>query len=122
MDVVAFIAAVTTQDAAALREYFASDAVINWHDSNESFTVDEYIRANCEYPGDWQGNVVRVHRMDDVTVTVAKIYSNDFACYVTSFATLGVDGKIVRLDEYFSDCGEVPKWRKDMNIGMQIID
>jgi len=45
-----FIQAVARQNADALSDYFAPYAIICWHDSNEQFTVDEYIRANCEYP------------------------------------------------------------------------
>ena len=30
------------------------------------------------------------------------------------------DGKINRLDEYYSDCGDAPDWRKAMNIGKPI--
>jgi len=29
-------------------------------------------------------------------------------------------GKISRLDEYYADCEESPKWRKEMNIGKPI--
>ena len=121
-DAVSFMAAVAAQDADDLRSYFAQDAVINWHDSNESFTVDEYIRANCEYPGDWQADVIRAHDAADVTVFAAKVYNSEgFAVHVASFVTLDESGKILRLDEYFSECGEPPQWRRDMEIGRQIV-
>ncbi len=29
-----------------MREFFLPDAYINWHDTNEHFTVEEYIHAN----------------------------------------------------------------------------
>ncbi|MCL2375925.1 MAG: nuclear transport factor 2 family protein [Defluviitaleaceae bacterium] len=120
-DAIAFMKAVAAQDADALRDYFAKDAAINWHDSNECFTVEEYIRANCEYPGDWQANVIRAHKANDVTVFAAKVYNSEgFAVHVVSFVTLDESGKIVRLDEYFSDCSEPPQWRKDMKIGRPI--
>ena len=28
--------------------------------TNEHFTIDEYIIANCEYPGEWDGIVERI--------------------------------------------------------------
>jgi hypothetical protein len=119
-DAKAFMAAVATQDAGALRKFFADDAVINWHDSNESFTVEEYLRANCEYPGDWKADVIRTENADGVTIFVAKVYDGEgFAVHVTSFVKLE-GGKIALLDEYFSDCGEPPQWRKDMSIGKPI--
>jgi len=120
-DASAFMRAVAAQDATVLRGFFAGNAIINWHDSNESFTVDEYIRANCEYPGDWHADVIRTELSGNTTIFVAKVYDNEgFAVYVTSFATLD-NSKILRLDEYFANIGEPPQWRKDMKIGKPII-
>ncbi|NLL30091.1 MAG: hypothetical protein GX258_03425 [Clostridiales bacterium] len=48
---------VVSQDKDELRKYFCEDAIIRWHCTNESFNVDEYIIANCEYPGTWKGEV-----------------------------------------------------------------
>ncbi|MCL2399944.1 MAG: nuclear transport factor 2 family protein [Defluviitaleaceae bacterium] len=114
-----FIQAVAKQNADALREYFTSDAVICWHDSNEQFAVDEYIRANCEYPGKWNGEIQRVEQIDGGIAMVTKIFSDESSHLVTAFVKL-TDGKISRLDEYYSDCGEAPKWRKEMKIGKPI--
>ena len=115
-----FIAAVASQDAKALQEFFAPDAIIRWHDSNEQFTLQEYIRANCEYPGTWNGEIQRVEKSSTGMVLLTKIFSDDFATFVTTFVALD-NGKITSLDEYYADYdGEVPKWRKDMNIGKQI--
>ena len=51
MDIKAFWRAVLAQDEPEIRTYFAPDAYVNWHCTNEHFTVDEFITANCEYPG-----------------------------------------------------------------------
>ena len=48
MDIRAFWSAVLSQDRKALPEYFCRGAVIRWHCSNERFTVEEYVRANCD--------------------------------------------------------------------------
>jgi len=114
-----FMDDVVKQSAEALQKRFVSDAVICWHDSNEQFTVEEYIRANCEYPGDWRGEVKRVDKIDTGITIVTKIYSDKSTHFVTSFAKI-TDGKISRLDEYYSDCGNAPDWRKAMNIGKAI--
>ncbi|MCL2572926.1 MAG: nuclear transport factor 2 family protein [Defluviitaleaceae bacterium] len=120
-DARAFMTAVAAQDAAVLKDFFADDATINWHDSNESFNVNEYIRANCEYPGDWQADVVRMELSGNTPIFVAKVYDTEgFAVYVTSFVTLDAGSKIVRLDEYFADIGEPPQWRKEMRIGRAV--
>ena len=68
MDVCSFIKAVLVQDENAIRNFFHKDAYVNWHCSNEHFTVDEFIIANCEYPGDWDGTVERVEVIDDLFI------------------------------------------------------
>ena len=118
-DVDKFISDVVAQNADILRMHFDPNAAICWHDSNEQFTLDEYIRVNCEFPGKWSGEIQRVELIDDGVVTVAKISSNESVHLVTSFIKL-TKGKINRLDEYFSDCGEPPAWRQGMNIGKHI--
>ena len=50
MDVIEFWRYVLEQDADRLRDFFCEDAYVNWHCTNEHFNVNEYIRANCEYP------------------------------------------------------------------------
>lgn len=59
MDINEFWDAVLRQDAKKLKTFFSDTAYINWHCTNEHFTVNEYIRANCEYPGDWDGTIER---------------------------------------------------------------
>ena len=50
MNIQQFWSDVLAQRADEIREYFHADAYVNWHCSNEHFTVEEFIRANCEYP------------------------------------------------------------------------
>ena len=40
MDVCSFIKAVLAQDENTIRSFFHKDAYVNWHCSNEHFTVD----------------------------------------------------------------------------------
>ena len=63
MDIKAFWRAVLAQDEPEIRTYFAPDAYVNWHCTNEHFTVDEFITANCEYPGEWDGVVERIETL-----------------------------------------------------------
>ena len=109
------------QNANAIRGYFDKDAYINWHCTNEHFNVDEFIVANCEYPGDWNGEVERVEKTNDVFITVTHVYSKDKALsfHVTSFIKV-VGDKIVSVDEYWADDGDVPNWRLAKNIGRAI--
>lgn len=48
MNIQQFWSDVLAQRADEIREYFHADAYVNWHCSNEHFTVEEFIRANCE--------------------------------------------------------------------------
>lgn len=111
--------AVARQDAAGLRAFFAPDAVIRWHCTNEEFTLEEFIRANCEYPGDWNGQVERVEMMGDVEVTAARVWGAGQSFHASSFFRLR-DGLIAALDEYWGDDGEAPGWRREMGIGRGI--
>ena len=122
MDVCHFIKAVLAQDANTIRNYFHKDAYVNWHCSNEHFTVGEFIIANCEYPGDWDGTVERVEVVGDLYITATKVYPKDRSAYfhVVSFIRTAND-KIVSMDEYWADDGNPPQWRKDKHIGTPII-
>lgn len=121
MDVKSFWKAVLAQDEEEIRKYFHEDAWINWNCTNEHFTVDEYIVANCEYPGEWDGEVERIEKNGAMTITVAHVYTTDRALsfYVTSFMKIR-DGKIESMDEYWADEGTAPKWRIDKHIGTAI--
>ena len=121
MNIQQFWSDVLAQRADEIREYFHTDAYVNWHCSNEHFTVEEFIRANCEYPGDWYGEVEKIVTTDDMIITVTRVYSKDRSAsfHVMSFIKLK-DDKIVAMDEYWADDGEAPKWRQDMKIGRKI--
>ena len=113
MDISAYWKDTLAQDRQAMEGYFRPDAVIRWHCTNEQFTVPEFIRANCEYPGEWDGKIERTERSGDLLVTAVNVYPKDRSAsfHVVSFFRLQ-DGKIAALDEYWGDDGEPPAWRK----------
>lgn len=117
----AYWKAVAAQEEAALRAFFAPDAVIRWYNTNECFTVSEFLRANCEYPGDWAGAVERVEPTERGAVTAARVWTRDggMSFHAVSFFTLE-DGKIKALDEYWGDDGPAPQWRRELGIGTPI--
>ena len=121
MDIKRFWADVLAQRANEIREYFHADAYVNWHCSNERFTVEEFIRANCEYPGNWDGEIEKTVESGDTIITAVGVYPKNRSAsfHVTSFIKLKGD-KIAAMDEYWADDGEVPKWRQDMKIGRRI--
>lgn len=119
----AFWKAVLAQDAQALHNFFHPDAIINWHCTNEQFSVTEYIIANCEYPGQWDGEIERIEHIGNLTITVTRVYPVDRSCsfHVTSFLEI-YDEKIRAMDEYWADDGTPPQWRLDKHIGKPISD
>lgn len=121
MDINKFWNAVLKQDAGKIKDFFKENAYVNWHCTNEHFTVDEYITANCEYPGKWDGKIERMEQIGDLIVTATKVYTSDqqLSFHVVSYLRIE-DDKIVSLDEYWGDDGTAPKWRLDKKIGTPI--
>ena len=121
MEMNEFWKAVLAQDAAELKKYFREDAYINWHCTNERFTAEEFIIANCEYPGEWDGEIERVEVLNDLYITVVRVSPRDRSAsyHVTSFVKV-LDGKILSMDEYWADDGVPPQWRLDKQIGTAI--
>ena len=122
-DVHQFFGAVIRQDAEQLRKFFEPDALIVWANTNEQFTVDEYIRANCEYPGTWSGKIETLDIIDGYErriVVVSKVWNaGGDASRAVSFIKFGdtEDGLIQLLAEYWSEIGTPPEWRREMGIG-----
>ena len=121
MNVYDFWQDVLEQNRQALKKYFHEEAYVNWHCTNEHFTVDEFICANCEYPGSWTGEVERVENIGDLIITVTHVYTKDNSSsfHVTSFIKV-VDDKIISIDEYWGDDGDAQQWRLDKHIGSAI--
>lgn len=121
MNIQAFWKAVLAQNEQEIRKYFHKEAYINWHCTNEHFTVDEFMIANCEYPGDWDGEIERIETLNDLMITVVRVYPKNQAAsfHVTSFFKIK-DDKIQSVDEYWADDGNAPKWRIEKQIGKKI--
>ena len=120
-DVVSFWRSVVNQERTRLEDYFLPDAAIRWHTTNEQFSVGEFIRVNCDYPGQWRGEVGRVERADGTIVTVVRVFAADdsVSFHVVSFIRL-LGERIAELDEYWSEDGEPPGWRKELCPGDRI--
>lgn len=112
---------VANQNANNLQSYFLSNATIKWHNTNEQFSVEEYIRANCEYPGDWYGEVERIELVENLGITATRVWLSDNSAsfHATSFYEF-VENKIISLNEYWGDDGVAPQWRLDKKIGKPI--
>ena len=121
MDYKAFWQDVLSQNRAHLSSWFRDDAVIRWHCSNEQFTVEEYVRVNCDYPNDWNGEIERVEKTGNTVILAGRVYPVDrsMSFHVVSFLRIENE-KITEMDEYWADDGEAPDWRREMKIGKPI--
>ena len=120
MNIHEFWKAVLVQDENEIRKYFHEDAYVNWHCTNEHFNLDEYIIANCEYPGEWTGEVERLEKAEDLNIMAVHVHTKDdsLSFHVVSFIRMDGD-KIGAVDEYWGDDGPVPEWRKEKEIGIR---
>lgn len=121
MEIETYWRSILNQDAKTMRNFFHEDARINWYNTNEQFTVDEFIEVNCLYPGTWSGKIEKVFELDNTLLSVVHIKSmeNENSFYVTSFMRLKND-KIELLEEYWGENGEAPRWRLDRKIGKKM--
>ena len=121
MNIEKYWKATLEQNEKEMKIFFHKDAVIRWHNTNEQFSVDEYILANCKYPGNWKGNIDRIEVVGDLIITVTKVLSSDekISLHAISFIK-EIDNKITSIDEYWSEDGDPPKWRESMDIGKSI--
>ena len=121
MDIHAYWRAVFDQQQEEIEKFFHENAFVEWHNTNEHFTVGEFIRANCEYPGEWDGEIERMEEIGDLLITVVHVFSPDkgLSFHATSFIQIE-DGRIKSIDEYWGDDGSAPQWRLDKRIGIPI--
>lgn len=121
MNIQAYWNATLQQDKNAMGTFFHPDAYVNWHNTNEHFTVEEFITANCEYPNQWDGEIQRIVEVEDLIITVVHVFSIDrkLSFHVTSFIKT-LNGKIASIDEYWGDDGPAPQWRLDKKLGCPI--
>ena len=112
---------VITQNPIELKTYFVPNSIINWHNTNECFSPEEYIISNCEYPGEWCGKVEKIEVIDDLAISVTRVWLADDSAsfHATSFIKF-LGEKIISLDEYWGEDSIAPQWRQDKRIGKPI--
>ena len=105
-----------TQNWDNLPAYFHDDAKISWPNTDEEFTVDEFVRVNREYPGKWAIRVERLIEAGNTIVSVVKVEAPGLSFHAVSFFDFA-DGKIKALDEYWGVDEEPPEWRVEQGLG-----
>lgn len=109
------------QRAEEMRKFFHPKAKVRFHNTNEEFTVDEFIEINCEYPGSWNGVIKRIEKIGRIQIIVVQVFDREqnLFFHVTSFMEIEED-KIISIDEYWGEDGCPPQWRLDKKIGKRI--
>ncbi len=106
--------AIARQDAHELARFFTVDAQILWPNSGERFDLPGYLRANCDYPGRWSGQVERI--AEDGSYSVARVWSAEgLASRAVTFYQWR-NGKILQMTEYWGEIGPAPGWRKGLSL------
>lgn len=103
--------AVAEQDEERLARFFTPDARIVWPNTGECFDLTGYLRANCDYPGRWSGEVERIAA--DGSYSVARVWSAEGTAARSVAFYQWKDGKIVQMTEYWGDIGPAPEWRAE---------
>lgn len=119
----AFWACMDQQRWDDLPGFFAPAATIFWPNTNEKFTVQDFVSANKHYPGRWHIAIERIEQTPSTIITVVKVSlaQGDASFHATSFFDFAAgEEKIVRLHEYWGDDGAPPAWRTAMHIGSSI--
>lgn len=110
------------QEWEKLKYFFEDSATVAWPNTNELFDdINNFIRANSEYPGDWRIEVERAEEIDNKVITVARVSlkDQDTSFYAISFFEID-NGKIKSLTEYWGDNGDAPEWRRKLNLSKKL--
>lgn len=98
-----------------LKALFHEEALIAWPNTKETFTVEQFIKANAAYPGTWVETVEQIYEIENGIITETLVDDHQISFYAISIFEIK-DEKIHRLKEFWSDNGEAPDWRKQMFI------
>jgi hypothetical protein len=102
------------QNREALHDCFHESAQIYLHDTNELLDSKSLIDFNCASQIDYKMTVDRINLLDNgQIITITFWQSPEWNGFITSFFTLQ-DEKIIRMDEYYAQCDELPQWRTDL--------
>ena len=87
-----------------VRELFCDTAEITWPNTEEVFTLDEFIAVNEAYPGEWEEEVLKCYETGDMIISETMVKGQEVI----------QGGKITALREYWTAVEAVPEWRKEL--------
>ncbi|HPE70266.1 MAG TPA: nuclear transport factor 2 family protein [Thermotogota bacterium] len=116
----AFWKAFDSQDWEGAKTLLSEDFRAVWPCSSETFDREGFIRVNETYPGNWRTLLQRYEDSTEGGVSVVHIFQQgEPGLYATSFYRFS-GGKITRIEEYFSEEGEPPEWRKELRVNLNL--
>lgn len=102
------------QSWGSLSSFFQTDAVIEWPNTGEIFTVDQFVRVNSEYPGKWKITVERLEQTRTAVISVVRVTLEGDRTAFTAVSFFEFKGKFIsKLTEYWVDITAPPEWRKN---------
>jgi hypothetical protein len=113
---------IDNQDWNKLKCFFTDLATVEWPNTNEIFVnINNFIRANNEYPGNWTIDVERIEEVGNTAITVSKVSlrEQNISVHVVSIFEITND-KIEKLIEYWGDDGAAPEWRQKLNLSLSL--
>ena len=79
-----------------VRELFCDTAEITWPNTEEVFTLDEFIAVNEAYPGEWEEEVLKCYETGDMIISETMVKGQEVSFLAIGFFTIQ-GGKITAL-------------------------
>lgn len=96
-----------------VRALFSETAVITWPNTEEVFTLDEFIAVNEAYPGEWDEEVLQCYKAEDRIISETMVKGKEVSFLAIGFYKIQ-EGKITALREYWTAVEAAPEWRKEL--------
>ena len=109
--------ATLAQDANKMVQMLSKTCLITWPNTNECFTKEHYIKANCLYPGTWKGTVQEINPYLDGYLSITNVLSQDEVTSLHAITFFKINnGLITSIKEYWSEDGAPPTWRQSLDL------
>ncbi len=87
----------------------------NFPQSGEIFDREHYVEMNRKYPGNWQIEVQRIFKTENLWISEVKIVLDDHIDWGIGLFKIK-NGKIFELCEYWAESFSEPEWRKKLRV------
>ncbi len=124
-DLSEYWSAIISGDYPAISSFFLPEAHVYWHNTNECFTVDEFVRVNKVYPGLWKAEIQYELRIgefnEELVICAVRVFSETSGKSFHCCSAIQLHGDLISvINEYWGEDGPPPEWRAEMKIGSPI--